>query len=79
MEHLGSTATPGVYDPQRSIFLGNLPFDADEEGIIGFVEGCEHLPELKEQVEGVRVVRDIENKKGKGIAFVLLKSKVMLG
>lgn len=47
-----------------------------EEAVLQFVEGCAHLRELEGQVEAVRVVRNRESYKGRGIAFVMLKSKV---
>ncbi|KAL3698512.1 hypothetical protein R1sor_012588 [Riccia sorocarpa] len=59
------------YDRKRSIFVGNLPFDAEEEELITLFQG--NMPEL--EVEAVRVVRDPKTSAGKGIAFVCFKTK----
>lgn len=67
------SATPTLFDPSRTLFIGNLPFLADEEELRSFI--ADRLPDGDEEVEGVRIVRDQETLIGKGIAYVLLKSR----
>ena len=62
-----------AYDHTRALFLGNLPYDADEEDVIAFFAECKEYKELKRAVEAVRVVRDRATNAGKGIAFVLFR------
>ncbi len=59
-------AGPVVYDPTRSIFVGNLPRSVLEDQVWSHFEGCG-------KVQAVRVVRDKEMQVGKGIAFVLFE------
>lgn len=66
-------ATPTLFDPSRTLFIGNLPFLADEEELRSFI--ADRLPGGDEEVEGVRIVRDQETLIGKGIAYVLLRSR----
>ena len=61
------------YDHARSLFLGNLSYDVDEEDVISFFHKAKEYPELNGSVEAVRVVRDRSTNLGKGIAFVLFK------
>ncbi len=63
------------YDPALSVFLGNLATDVEEEEIIAFFHGQDHLPTLEGQVEAVRVVHDRATGLGKGIGYVLFKTK----
>lgn len=62
-----------IRDPKRSVFLGNLPFDAKEDTIRAHV--AQELEGGPGDVEGVRLVRDPETQQGKGFGFVLLKDK----
>ncbi|XP_078442038.1 RNA-binding (RRM/RBD/RNP motifs) family protein [Wolffia australiana] len=65
------TETP-LYNIKRTIFVGNLPFDIKDEEVYAFF--CEDSL-LGSQVEAVRVVRDPQTSLGKGIAYVLLKTR----
>ena len=53
---------------QRSVFVGNLPFSADEEALWAVFSGCG-------EVEGVRIVRDTKTGAGKGFGFVTFREK----
>mmetsp|Transcript_40905 Transcript_40905/g.117504 ORF Transcript_40905/g.117504 Transcript_40905/m.117504 type:complete len:409 (+) Transcript_40905:183-1409(+) len=68
-------STPSV-DPSRSVFIGNLPYAADEASLQDhFVKGCDF--EIGD-VEGVRIIRDKETYQCKGFGYVLLKEKSMV-
>merc|ERR1711977_668877 len=62
------------YEPNRSIFLGNLPFDIEEEDIILFFNHADHVPQVQNQVEAVRVVHDKGTGIGKGFGYVMFKT-----
>lgn len=63
-------------DPSRSVFVGNLPYHADETSLQKhFVEGCRF--ESPEDVEGVRIVRDPSTFACKGFGYVLFKTKAL--
>lgn len=53
------------YDTSRSIFVGNLPYAADEEELLRTFEN----------VEAVRIVRDNQTHQCKGFGYVLFKDK----
>jgi len=65
------------YDARRSVFIGNLPYQADEESLRAtFVRAC---PDWKdEDIEGVRIVRDKETHKCKGFGYLLMKDVSMV-
>lgn len=65
------------YDARRSVFIGNLPYQTDEESLRAtFVEAC---PDWKdEDIEGVRIVRDKETHKCKGFGYLLMKDVSMV-
>mmetsp|Transcript_24423 Transcript_24423/g.33660 ORF Transcript_24423/g.33660 Transcript_24423/m.33660 type:complete len:253 (-) Transcript_24423:6-764(-) len=66
------------YDRTRSVFLGNLHFTTTEEEVIRHFQGsaaCSMYPALQQGVEAVRLVRDRETNKSKGVGFVLFKTK----
>lgn len=68
----------GEYDVTRSVFLGNVGFGAEDEDIIALFTSAEALkeaPELRDQLEAVRLVRDSDTKIGKGFGFALFKTK----
>ena len=52
-----------AYPPKRSVFVGNLAYDAKEEDLRAFFEECG-------PVEAVRIVRGKGARTGTGIAFV---------
>ncbi|XP_064599790.1 RNA-binding protein 34-like [Liolophura sinensis] len=56
------------HDHQRSVFVGNLPFDVVEADV------WQHFQEYGE-VENVRLVRDRNTSIGKGFGYVLFKDK----
>lgn len=64
-----------VYDHSRSVFLGHLPFNVDDEDVIRLFNKNDEYPELRKSVEAVRLVRDRKTTMGKGIGFVLFKTK----
>eukprot|EP00934_Nitzschia_sp_Nitz4_P006493 Nitzschia sp. Nitz4//scaffold12_size214221//140850//142043//NITZ4_001514-RA/size214221-processed-gene-0.122-mRNA-1//1//CDS//3329535062//6483//frame0 len=65
-------ASPTV-DPSRSVFCGNLPYEADEESLkLHFQKGCDLE---SSDIEGVRIVRDKETYRCKGFGYVLFKEK----
>ncbi|PIA58581.1 hypothetical protein AQUCO_00500485v1 [Aquilegia coerulea] len=61
-----------VYDNQRTAFVGNLPFDVKDEEIYQLFCGTN---QLESNIEAVRVIRDPNSSLGKGIAYVLFKTK----
>ena len=63
-----------VYDHTRSVFLGHLPFNVDDEDVIRLFNKNKEYPDLRKSVEAVRVVRDRKTTMGKGIGFVLFKT-----
>lgn len=72
-----SSAPPSatVYDPARSLFIGNVHFETRDEEIIRLFSDENVAPELKDAVEAVRLVRDPATNFGKGFGFVLFRSK----
>ncbi len=58
--------TPGT--ARRSVFLGNLPFDVQDEAIWRVFSECG-------KVEYVRIVRDANTQQGKGFGYVCFESK----
>lgn len=61
-----SVAHPAPHDPKRSLFIGNLDFDAQEEHL------WRHFAKAGD-VESVRIVRDAKTNIGKGFAYVQYK------
>mmetsp|Transcript_24820 Transcript_24820/g.37471 ORF Transcript_24820/g.37471 Transcript_24820/m.37471 type:complete len:408 (-) Transcript_24820:170-1393(-) len=60
-------------DPSRSIFVGNLPYQADESSLREhFCKGCDLK---KHEIENVRVVRDKDTLQCKGFGYVLFQDK----
>lgn len=61
-------------DPKRSVFVGNIPFNASEEQLravfAGVVEGGD------DSIVSVRLVRDRATNKGKGIGYVNFKERI---
>lgn len=54
-------------DPKCSVFIGNLPFDANEEEVREIFQDCG-------AIENVRIVRDKELGSGKGFGYVNFES-----
>ncbi|XP_073124390.1 uncharacterized protein [Henckelia pumila] len=63
---------PHLYDNKRTVFVGNLPFDVKDEEIYQLFSGIKNL---ENSIEAVRVIRDPGTSLGKGIAYVLFKTK----
>lgn len=63
-------------DSSRSVFVGNLPYKADEMSVREhFKNGCGFGDDV---IENVRIVRDSATQKCKGFGYVLLKDKSYL-
>ncbi|CAN6461003.1 unnamed protein product [Victoria cruziana] len=63
---------PSLYDYKRTIFVGNLPFDVKDEELYQLF--CQ-LIQTESTIEAIRVIRDPHTSLGKGIAYVLFKSR----
>jgi nucleolar protein 12 len=61
-------------DHKKSVFIGNLPFDVDDEEIWQLFENKLGLKVLK-----VRVIRDRETQRGKGFGYVMLADSDSVG
>ncbi|GIY82657.1 RNA-binding protein 34 [Caerostris darwini] len=55
------------YDEKRSIFIGNLPFDVEDDAVWSAFAECG-------EIEAVRIIRDRDSGVGKGFGYVLFKS-----
>jgi nucleolar protein 12 len=64
---------PTLFDPNRSVFIGNLPYRIDEEEVREFF--AKALPNGQADIEGIRLIRDPETLLGKGIGSLLLKEQ----
>ncbi|CAF2962608.1 unnamed protein product [Rotaria sp. Silwood2] len=60
------------HDNKRSIFIGNLPFDANDDDVWKAFEECG-------EVENVRLVRDSATSVGKGFGYVLFQDEASVG
>ncbi|KAL1223776.1 hypothetical protein V5N11_005829 [Cardamine amara subsp. amara] len=65
-------AATHLYDPKRTVFMGNLPFDVKDEEVYQLFTGKSNL---ENTIEAVRVIRDPHLNIGKGIAYVLFKTR----
>ncbi|XP_052148777.1 uncharacterized protein LOC127767465 [Oryza glaberrima] len=61
-----------LYDRKRTVFVGNLPFDIKDEEVYQKFCGSSGS---EGDVEAIRVVRDPDTSLGKGIAYVLFKTR----
>lgn len=64
-------ASESEYDRTRALFVGNVPFDVEEEDL--YKAFANDNPELS--VEAIRVPRDPQTSISKGFGFVLFKTK----
>lgn len=64
-----SVANPQNHDRRRTVFIGSLAFDAQEEELWSYFESCG-------EIENVRIVRDSKTNVGKGFAYVQFKERV---
>ncbi|CAI2165186.1 13717_t:CDS:2 [Funneliformis geosporum] len=63
-----SVANPQNHDRRRTVFIGNMSFDAQEEELWIHFESCG-------EIENVRIVRDSKTNVGKGFAYVQFKER----
>lgn len=68
----GDDASSSLYSNKRTVFVGNLPFDVKDEELYQLFCG---IKQLESNVEAVRVIRDRHTSLGKGIAYVLFKTR----
>lgn len=60
-------------DSTRSVFVGNLPYAADEASLRQtFVTGCEMDDD---DIENVRIIRDPDTQQCKGFGYILLRDR----
>ncbi|XP_030457237.1 nucleolar protein 12 [Syzygium oleosum] len=64
--------TSPSYDNKRTVFVGNLPFDVKDEELYRLFS---NINNLGSSIEAVRVIRDPHTSVGKGIAYVLFKTR----
>ena len=65
------------YDARHSVFVGNLPYQADEEGLRAcFVQHCQGWSDT--DIHGVRIVRDKETHQCKGFGYLLFRDTTMV-
>lgn len=66
-------STPTV-DAARSVFVGNLPYQADETSLR---QHCMHTCSLSKstEIENVRIIRDKETQQCKGFGYILFSTK----
>ena len=81
---LPSGKSSGLFDPKRSVFLGNLPHRVTEEevrkhfsdGLAGIGDSASNATDKgTELIQGVRLVRDSETQLGKGFGYLLLRDR----
>ncbi|XP_040985891.1 RNA-binding protein 34 [Juglans microcarpa x Juglans regia] len=60
------------YDIKRTVFVGNLPYDVKDEQLYQLFSGIDNLGS---SIEAVRVIRHSHISLGKGIAYVLFKTR----
>ncbi|KAJ1914741.1 Nucleolar protein 12 [Tieghemiomyces parasiticus] len=61
-----------TYDRSRSVFVGNLPFNADEEKLRSHFAECG-------DIANVRILRDSISQQGKGTGYLEFTEKVSVG
>jgi len=61
-----SVSNPTSHDHKRSVFVGNLPFDVQDEDLYRHFSRCG-------EIEFVRIVRDKKTNIGKGFGYVQFK------
>lgn len=75
-------ANPTI-EPSRSVFVGNLPYGADEETLrehfMDKLDGEEDLNESEGcAVSGVRIIREKDTQKCKGFGYVMLRDATLV-
>ncbi|KAL3499958.1 hypothetical protein ACH5RR_039051 [Cinchona calisaya] len=61
-----------LYDNKRTVFVGNLPFDVKDEELYQLFSS---IKDVESSLEAIRIVRDPGTSLGKGIAYVLFKTR----
>ncbi|EDO15810.1 hypothetical protein Kpol_1040p23 [Vanderwaltozyma polyspora DSM 70294] len=61
-----SVSNPAAHENKRSIFVGNMDFEQDEETLWSHFESCG-------EIEYVRIIRDSKTNLGKGFAYIQFK------
>ncbi|KDD76114.1 hypothetical protein H632_c349p0, partial [Helicosporidium sp. ATCC 50920] len=70
-------ASGSLYDPTRTVFVGNVPVGVEDEDLVRFFTQGRLAAELGPALEAVRVVRDPVTLQGKGIAYALFRDVEM--
>ena len=70
VRHLRVDRVEPTYNPAQTVFVGNLPYGADEESLASYFRGLQRLP-----VRSVRIVRDKDTHKCKGFGYVLFEDR----
>lgn len=70
-------------EPTRTVFVGNLPYGADEETLRShFIDHLNNAEDLNESegsaVQGVRIIREKETQKCKGFGYVMLRDATLV-
>ncbi|KAL6074983.1 RNA-binding protein 34 [Balamuthia mandrillaris] len=63
-----AAAARNMFDNKLSVFVGNLPFDMEEEALRQHFADCG-------EIENVRLIRDKDTNLGKGFGYILFASK----
>lgn len=80
MDRVSKKKTVDKERNKRTLFIGNLPFDTDEEELRSFFESGMQKQKApldsgksEDLVESVRLIRSKDQQKGKGFGYVTLK------
>mmetsp|Transcript_21059 Transcript_21059/g.29731 ORF Transcript_21059/g.29731 Transcript_21059/m.29731 type:complete len:474 (-) Transcript_21059:85-1506(-) len=77
VDYANSNSSSSTQDASRSVFVGNLPYRADETSLRQhFVDGCGF--ESLDSIENVRIVRDSQTMQCKGFGYILFQDKSMV-
>jgi len=70
--HINKETDKNLFDRTRTVFIGNLPFDATETDVTNIFQNSDV------RVEDVRLIRNREDNTGKGFGYVLLETADMM-
>lgn len=70
------TSVPSRFEPNRTVFVGNIPYLVDEEELRTHFAAA--LPNGQEDILAVRIVRDAETLVGKGFCYILFSDRTAL-
>jgi nucleolar protein 12 len=76
--HIRVDASNPNFDATRSVFVGNLPYTADEETLKQHFCKVEGSTIQLEDIEGARIVRDKETFQCRGFGYVLFQNRSMV-